>query len=359
MKIWIDLANSPHALLFAPISRALEQEGNTVVVTARDHAQTVQLGREHWPDLAVIGEESPKVTRAKAGPMLRRIARLRRWAGAERPDLALSHNSYAQIVAAKTLRVPTVTAMDYEHQPLNHLAFRLSDRILLPAALRSKAVRRQGAAPRKTRYYDGFKEEAYLWDFEPDHDVLSRVGLPAPDRVATIVARTSPSRATYHQFDNDTFLDSLRAVGSRPNVQCVVLLRHPEQRRQIDALGLPRCKVLTDAVDSRSLMIEADAFLGGGGTMTREAALLGVPTYTVFAGSPAAVDRRLEAEGRLKRVTAAADLPSVSRRAGDPASRASELRARGKYLLDVFTDNCRDIARGAKGQLGTSASVAD
>jgi len=38
----------------------------------------------------------------------------------------LSHNSYSQIVAARLLRIPVVTAMDFEHQPANHLAFRLA-----------------------------------------------------------------------------------------------------------------------------------------------------------------------------------------------------------------------------------------
>ena len=48
---------------------------------------------------------------------------MRRWARAERPDVALSYNSYAQILAARSLGIPAVTGMDYEHQPLNHVAF--------------------------------------------------------------------------------------------------------------------------------------------------------------------------------------------------------------------------------------------
>ena len=41
MKIWIDLSNSPHPLLFAPIARAFEEQGHEVLVTARDNAQTL------------------------------------------------------------------------------------------------------------------------------------------------------------------------------------------------------------------------------------------------------------------------------------------------------------------------------
>src|SRR4051812_27707955 len=59
MKIWIDLANSPHALLFAPVARSLEELGHEVVVTARDNAQTVELARSHFPSFEVVGHESP------------------------------------------------------------------------------------------------------------------------------------------------------------------------------------------------------------------------------------------------------------------------------------------------------------
>ena len=44
-------------------------------------------------------------------------------------------------------------------------------------------------------------------------------------------------------------------------------------------------------------MYAADLVIGAGGTMTREAALLGVPTFSVFAGKSPAVDRALEAQG--------------------------------------------------------------
>ena len=53
------------------------------------------------------------------------------------------------------------------------------------------------------------------------------------------------------------------------------------------------------AVDAASLLALADVAIGGGGTMTREAALLGTPTYTVFAGRLAAVDAELIRRGRL------------------------------------------------------------
>ena len=337
MKVWIDLSNSPHALLFAPVARRLEELGHEVVLSARDNAQTVDLAREYWPCVEVVGGESPAGRAAKARALASRVAALRAVARREQPDVALSHNSYAQIVAAKLAGIRAVTAMDYEFQPANHLAFRLADRILLPEALRSTNVKTQGARDRKTRYYAGLKEEIYLGDFRPDDRILDSLGVEEPGGRVLIVMRPPPSRAIYHRFDNPLFAEVLRLAGSDPDVLCVVLTRHAEQRDGLAALDLPSVVTPTHAVDARSLMYAADLVVGAGGTMTREAALLGVPTVSVFAGEQPAVDRWLEEQGLLRRLEGAEDVLPLARRPGEPASLA-ELRGRGAELTAWFVD---------------------
>ena len=345
MKIWIDLDNSPAALLFAPIARRFEELGHSVAVTARDNAQTVELARQRWPDMAVIGGPAPPKRWAKVGATLSRVRGLRAWARRERPDVALSHNSYAQIVAARWARIPVVTAMDYEHQPANHLGFRLARRVLLPEAMREVDVRRLGASPRRTRFYPGLKEEVYLGDFEPDPDVLAKVGVEGPNGEPVVVARTPPDRAFYHQFGNPLFLDALRAVGEQAPARLVVLTRYPEQRPVIEGLKLPNCVVPERAVDSRSLMRAADVVIGAGGTMTREAALLGARTYSVYAGASPAVDRWLERQGRLTKLRAPGDLLPV-RSAQRTALDLQALRARGDELVEWFVDATLSAAEG-------------
>lgn len=337
MKVWIDMANSPHPLLFAPVARRLQAGGHDVLVTARDNAQTVALTLERWPDAEIFGAESPVGGAAKAASLLRRVAELRRWAAAVRPDVALSHNSYSQIVTARTLGIRVVTAMDFEHQPANHVAFRLADVVLLPAALPGRLVRRQGARPRKVIHYPGIKEELYLADFEPDAAVEHSIGIRRDAETLLVVARTPPSRAAYHRFDNPIFEAALGRVCAQPGVVCIVLARHAEQREAIVRLGLDGCLVAEHAVDSRSLISGADLVLGAGGTMTREAALLGVPVYSLFAGRPAAVDDWLIQRGLLKRLKRVEDLPPVVRRGGD-RSPPPELAQRGSAILQMFVD---------------------
>ena len=59
LRVWIDLANSPHPLLFAPIARRLEEQGHEILVTVRDNAQTAELARARWPTSTVIGGRVP------------------------------------------------------------------------------------------------------------------------------------------------------------------------------------------------------------------------------------------------------------------------------------------------------------
>jgi predicted glycosyltransferase len=335
MRVWIDLSNSPHAPLFAPISRRLQEGGHEVLVTARDNAQTVELARPYWEDLSVIGGRSLNGRLAKGRAMLQRIADLAEWARRTQPDIALSHNSYGQIVAARRLGIRAITAMDYEHQPANHLAFRLANAILLPAALREVPLARQGAKPRKARFYDGLKEEIYLGDFEPSSEALAEAGVRREDGGVLVVARTPPTGALYHRAGNPLFGQILERACGHPGVSCVALCRHPEQRRELAGLGLENLIVPERAVDARSLLYAADLVVGAGGTMTREAALLGVPTVSIFAGRTPAVDRWLEQRGSLQRLRSVADLPPLQPRSRQPRSPA-ELRGRGEALIEEF-----------------------
>src|SRR5215211_2413625 len=318
MKVWIDLANSPHPLLFAPIGRRLRERGHSVVVTVRDNAQTLELAERHFPRFDLIGSASPAGGAAKVQSLVQRVRALHAWGRKQGPELAVSHNSYAQIAAARMLRVPTVTAMDFENQPANHLAFRLADRVLLPEPFPDRAARRQGATKSKVWRYPGLKEALYVGDFEPDSAVLSRLGIERSLQTALVVARTPPSRAVYHRRENHLFAGCLHELARRDRVSCVVLARYPEQVSQLAPFQRENFTVSKEAVDGRSLIHQADLMLGAGGTMTREAALMGVPTFSLFNGRMPAVDRWLEERGMLRRLASAAELPALRPSDSDP-----------------------------------------
>jgi len=343
-RVWIDMSNSPHPLLFAPIARRLEEAGAEVLISARDHAQTVELALERWPDAEVLGAASPPSRPGKAVAIGARVIDCARFARRNNVDVALSHNSYAQLAAARLIRLPAVTAMDYEHQPANHLGFRAATTILLPEALPEELVARQGARSAKVIRYRGFKEELYLADFAFDEKILERLGILRAPGVAVVVARSAPAGAAYHPDENPLFVEGLRVICAQEHVRCVVLARHAHQRAEIEAMNLPNCHIPATAIDSRSLLNAADLFVGAGGTMTREAALLGLPTLSLFAGRPAALDAELERSGRLRILSGVDQLEDIRPRTPGDVDLAS-LRAAADRIGTTFVDATLAAAR--------------
>src|SRR5881396_2632448 len=198
MRIWIDLANSPHVPFFRALIPEFVERGHQVEITARDFAQTVELATKAGMMPHVIGRHGGGTFRGKAGNLIGRAAALRKWARDRGFDLAVSHNSYAQISAAAALGIKTVTLMDYEHQPANHLAFRLARRVIVPEYFPATALRRFGATPHKTRRYPGVKEQIYLASFVPRTDYLTSIGI-SRDRIL-VVMRPPADWALYHRF---------------------------------------------------------------------------------------------------------------------------------------------------------------
>jgi predicted glycosyltransferase len=322
LRIWIDLANSPHVPFFAALAEEFRARGHELELTARQFAQTVELAEQAGLPPTVIGGHGGRELKGKAGNLFGRALALRSWARGRRFDLAVSHNSYSQIVAARSLGLRAVTLMDYEHQPANHLAFRLASRVIVPRAFPDAALRRFGARARKVRRYDGFKEDVYLAGWRPRAGASEKMlkSLGASARHALVVVRPPARDALYHRFDNALFDALLERLCAHDDARIVLLARTDAQREEFDArrrsdnVIMPRA-----ALDGATLISAADLVVSAGGTMNREAAALGVPAATVYAGEWAAVDEELVRQGRLTRIRTRADIQALRVVKKDPA----------------------------------------
>jgi len=247
----------------------------------------------------------------KAGTIASRAWALAGWARKRKFDLALSHNSYSQILAARILGLKTVTLMDYEHQPANHLAFRFASRIIVPASFPAPRLRHYGARVGKVRRYHGTKEDVYLADFEPDPTFgarLCELGVNA-DNVLVLV-RPPAHDALYHRFQNTLFDEALTMLLSAENVQVILLPRNAAQRAAYS--GRERVIVPAAPLDGANLIAASDLVISAGGTINREASALGVPAASIYAGQWAAVDEELVKEGRLQRIEDVTDLRNLN-----------------------------------------------
>ena len=305
MRVWIDVTNSPHVVIFRPLIARMRARGIEVTVTAREFAQTIGLLERFGIEHVSVGAHGGGSSRGKAQAMAGRSAALIRFARRERFDLAVAHGSTDQPIAARAAGTPQVTMFDYEFaKVMHHWNGRLATRVLVPSAIPEEALAPYGMRPPKLVRYPGLKEEYYLADHAIDDGVLPELGLD-PARLIAVV-RPPPEVTLYHRgASTDLFARTLERLLGAPEVQTVVLPRTAEQR---SALSGGAAIVPEHAIDGPSLVAAADLVISAGGTMNREAAALGVPAYTPFAARLGAVDRRLIEEGRLRRLESPDDI---------------------------------------------------
>jgi predicted glycosyltransferase len=312
MRLWIDLANSPHVPFFRALTNRFQSMGHEVEITAREFAETVPLARAAGMLPETIGRHGGRELSGKAGSLLTRAVALSRWARTRKFDRALSHNSYSQILAARLLRLSSVTLMDYEFQPANHLAFRFASRVIVPESFPEERLRRYGAARSKVRRYRGTKEDVYLAAFEPDQlfgEQLCKFGISADN--VLVLMRPPAHEALYHRFHNTLFDEALSKLLTIENVKVMLLPRTEGQRATYQSRAHQNLVIPSIPMDGPNLIAASDLVISAGGTINREAAALGVPVASIYAGRWAAVDEQLIREGRLRRIVTADDLDQL------------------------------------------------
>src|SRR6185436_7009564 len=161
--------------------------------------------------------------------------------------------------------------------------------------------------------------DVYLADFVPDPafaETLRKLNIASDD--VLVVARPPAREALYHRFENELFDHLVAHLNAQPAVKLVMLPRSGAQREDYGSRGLANLIIPRDALDGANLIAAADLVVSAGGTMNREAAALGVPAISVYAGKWAAIDDELMQEGRLRRISAreAIDALSIKKKSG-------------------------------------------
>lgn len=289
--IWIDMANSPHVLFFKPIIEELESQGHSVIITVRDFAQTIDLAKDHGFEFEIVGAHGGAGLWKKSWSIISRAAALALFARNHSIDLAIHHNSYAHSIAAFLLGIPCVAFTDYEHQPANHLALRLASKALVPEVFPDEFLKKYGAKPKKVYKYPGLKENVYLAGFKPDSQFLENIGVDCEMILVTL--RPPATMALYHRFENPLFEEILDYFANIKNVVMVVIPRSAQQQEALSSMKYENMIIVNKAVDGLNLIYHSDLVISAGGTMNREAALLGVPVYTILKAKIGAGDKYL------------------------------------------------------------------
>lgn len=299
--VWMDLENTPHVLFLEPIVKALVSRGISVYVSAKPQSQTLELARHRNLSAVAVGDGNLRGLRAKVSGGMRRAGQLHQWLKSlpVKPSI-LVHSSRSASLAALFSGIRAVALLDYEHAIQWPLAL-ASDRMWFPDVIAKSNL--PFLSRRVAAFYDGLKENFYL-------DGLAVANRPAVRRAYAVreaeerlvVARPPAQSAHYADVRSwHWWTMAIQGLLSMPRVTVLVVPRDAAQRESlVQTLTPSSCvQILAHVVDVPELIASADLVVGGGGTMNREAAVLGTHAWSTFCGPPPAVDVRLAAEGRL------------------------------------------------------------
>jgi predicted glycosyltransferase len=332
MRIWFELTNSPHINMFAALIRDLERE-HEVVITCRPLANTIDLLELHGFKYKVVGQHYGGKLSAKLFGFPVRVAQLCRYIAGKKVDVAISQSSFHSPVVARLLGVRSIYMNDNEHAMGNIPAFLCADSIMVPEFLGIDKLKKQWANPRKVLHYPGVKEGIYLWELD------ERLARTAPadksGRARRVVyLRPEPWTAQYYKGSRN-FLDNL-VLGLKDHVDVILLPRGKEQGVHYQDAKFAGVRVVTTALDIADIAPDCDLFIGAGGTMTREMAVLGIPTISVYQDELLDVDRHLLEVGAFEHwpaLTAEQALAYLDQATQKPPNRALLDKGKAAYAL--------------------------
>jgi predicted glycosyltransferase len=333
MRIWFELTNSPHINLFAAMIRELERE-HEIIITSRPLANTIDLLDLHGFKHEVVGIHYGSKLSAKLFGFPVRVMQLRQFLASREVDVAISQSSFHSPSVSRLLGVRSIYMNDNEHAVGNIPAFICASRIMVPEFLDLQKLKKQGAHPKKVIHYPGVKEGIYLWELDAR---LSKKGGRSKEVKSrkVVYVRPEPWTAQYYK-GSINFLDDL-LLRMQSDVDIVLLPRDREQGSHYRESKFSKIQVITTALDIADIAPDCDLFIGAGGTMTREMAVLGIPTISVYQDKLLDVDRYLLKVGAFEhkpRLTAREAMRYLDSAQHRPPNR--ELLEKGRAAYDVI-----------------------
>jgi len=287
MKIWVDLTNSPHINFFKSLIADWKNEGHEVIITCRDLANTIDLIEQNGWEYHEVGGHAGAGLVDKLNYFPKRVRLLKRFLKSRKPDIAISHSSFYSPVAARLLGIPSVYINDNEHAKGNYPAFIFATRVYLPEALKNTARKMKWHWLAKLIFYPGLKEGIYL----SQTDLFKRVIEKPKSEVRKVYVRPEPWTAQYYKGKKFFFDEFLKELSETYNV--VLLPRGAKQAEYYRLKQNPSVIIPDKPLSLHEIANSCDLFIGAGGSMTRELAILGIPTISIYQDQLLKVDEYL------------------------------------------------------------------
>ena len=339
LRIWIDIMTPKQALFFTPLVEELNKLGHLTYLTSRHYREVEGLIKKLPLNVSFVGRHGGASLLGKLVASSERIRELADLVPSWAPNLAVHFASPECARVAYGLRISQICISDCPHTvSVNKLTLPLVDHLMTPWVIPYHAWRNYGVDRKKIVRYKALDPAAWLKRVSVTSMDIKELGAD-PGR-KTITVRYEESYASY-LLDKDkswgiSVIDALTSHFKNHNI--IVLARYDDQILQLaerygDKILLPR-----EMVDGASLLKASDLFIGMGGTMTMEAALLGVPAVSAYQGGKLYYISYLVEQGLIEETKKLEHLTKIAETLLVDAAQRKWIREKAKEILQKMED---------------------
>jgi predicted glycosyltransferase len=279
MKVWYDACTGKHMRYGIAIARRLRKAGCEITLTTREHPDTLGIAQALGEKPIIVGKYAPSSLSTRLAESAKRTLRFIEMFKDNLPDVAISHQSPELCRTAFGLKIPIILTADTPHAfAVNKLTIPLATKLVVSEALPTRFFKIYCAG--ETIQFKGVDEVAWIKDSAPSE--ISDFKRPL------IIVRQIETSASYALDEKDSTLEVARKLSTLGTV--LFLSRYTKEE-------IPGLKVARGFVDSASVLPSADLVIGAGGTMSREAALQGIPSIVLSKLGRTYVNKYLAKKG--------------------------------------------------------------
>jgi predicted glycosyltransferase len=279
MRIWYDACTGKQMRYGNALAKRLRSLGHEVVLTTREHPDTLGVADVVGEEPIVVGKYDPASLFSRLEASASRMMGFSKLFRNRPPDMAVAHQSVELCRTAFGLGVPITLTADTPHAvAVNKLTIPLANTLVISGAIPLHFFRRYGAS--NIVQFDGVDEVAWIRGFKP----MKEFNFKRP----LIVVRQMETQAAYALGKEDVTLKLAEKLAKLGSV--LFFSRYVKSQKK----GLITVKGF---VDSASAAAHADLVVSIGGTISREAALQGVPSIAVSETGRTYVNRFLARKG--------------------------------------------------------------
>jgi len=336
-------------MLFSKLSERLRKDGHEVFEATREYREVIQLLKMRGIKARVVGKHGGGTLQSKLEASIERTLELATLMAELQPHVAVSFSSPETSRVAFGLKIPHICLNDSPHaEAVARLSVPLATLLLTPKIIPKTVWTKFGISQDRIMQYRALDVWAWLKGFKPDHKVLRQLGL---EKSRPIVAfRTEESFASYllgKASKTPRLLPLIEdLLDSNVDFQAVVMPRYETQIALLKEKLGKRAVVCESTIDATSLLSYASIFVGAGGTMTTEAALLGVPTFSCYPDKSFLIEKYLIQKGLVVREDSLKNVKTKVLEALQKIEVVQKVqKAKAQKLTSCFEDPIDVIAR--------------